>query len=103
MHELPTTRRIWSLVENQETSTVTDRLDTGGLETGRRELFGARGVSWTENEYSLNGFDVTDHYLPGRPLTDTDFDALAAVTVVRSAKPDSYSRSRVNLILTTPP
>ena len=32
MHELPTTRRIWSLVENQETSTVTDRLDTDGLE-----------------------------------------------------------------------
>ena len=102
MHELPTTRRIWSLVENQETSTVTDRLDTGGLETGRRELFGARGVSWTENEYSLNGFDVTDPYLPGRPLTDPDFDALAAVTVVRSAKPASFSGSGVNLILTTP-
>ena len=102
MHELPTTRRIWSLLENQETSTVTDRLDTGGLETGRRELFGARGLSWTENEYSLNGFDVTDPYLPGRPLTDPDFDALADVTVVRSAKPAWSSGSGVNLILTTP-
>lgn len=102
MHELPTTRRIWSLVENQEPSTVTDRLDTGGLETGRRELFGARGVSWTENQYTLNGFDVTDPYLPGRPLTDPDFDALADVTVITSAKPASLSGSGVNLILTTP-
>jgi hypothetical protein len=102
MHELPTTRRIWSLVENQETSTVTDRLDTGGLETGRRELFGARGVSWTENKYSLNGFDVTDPYLPGRPLTDPDFDSLADVTVITSAKPASFSGSGVNLMLTTP-
>jgi hypothetical protein len=102
MHELPTSRRIWSLVENQETSTVTNRLDTGGLETGSRELFGARGISWTENEYSLNGFDVTDPYLPGRPLTDPDFDALADVTVVRSTKPAWSSGSGVNLILTTP-
>src|SRR4030095_519104 len=101
MHKLPTTRRIWSLIENQETSTVTDPLDTGGLQTGRRSLFGARGVSWTENQYSLNGFDVTDPYLPGRPMTDPDFDALADVTVVRSAKPASFSGSGVNLILTT--
>lgn len=102
MRELPTTRRIWSLVENQETSTVTDRLDTGGLETGTPELFSARGVSWTENQYSLNGFDVTDPYLPGLPLTDPDFDALAEVAVVRSAKPAWYSGSGVNLILAAP-
>jgi len=103
MHELPTTRRIWSLLENQETSAVTDRLDTGGLETGRPALFGVRGGSWTENQHSLNGFDVTDPYLPGRPLTDPDFDALADVTVITGAKPASLPGSGVNLILTTPP
>ena len=102
MHNLPTTRRIWSLLENQETSTVTSRLDTGGLETGRRELFGSRGLSWTENEYSLNGLDVTDPYLPGRPLTDPDFGSLADVIVVASAKPALFSGASVNLILTTP-
>ena len=102
MHELPTTRRIWSLLENQETSTVTARLDTGGLETGTREIFGARGISWTENQYSLSGFDVTDPYLPGLPLTDPDFDSLADVTTVRSSKPAWSSGSGVNLILTTP-
>jgi hypothetical protein len=102
MHELPTARRIWSLIENQQTSTVTDPLDTGGLKTGSRSLFSARGVSWTENEYTLNGLDVTDPYLPCRPMTDPDFDSLADVTVVRSAKPASFSGSGVNLILTTP-
>lgn len=101
MHTLPTTRRIWSLVENQATSTVTGKLDTGGLETGTRELFGARGLSWTENQYSLNGFDVTDPYLPGLPLTDPDFDALGEVAVITSAKPTVFSGSGVNLILTT--
>ena len=102
MHELPTTRTIWSLLENQETSTVTERIGTGTLATGRSTLFGARGVSWTENEYSLNGFDVTDPYLPGRPLTDPDFDALAEFTAITAAKPASFSGSGANVILTTP-
>src|SRR5215813_3953690 len=102
MHELPTTRRIWSLLENQDTSTVTARLDTGGLETGTREIFGARGISWTENQYSLRGLDLTDPYLPGLPLTDPDFDLLAEVTTVKSSKPAWSSGSGVNLILTTP-
>src|SRR5215813_8271979 len=102
MHALPTTRRIWSLLENQESSTVTNRLETGGFDTGTRTLFGARGVSWTENGYSLNGFDVTDPYLPGRPLADPDYDALNDVTVTIASKPASFSGSGANLILTTP-
>jgi len=102
MHGLPTTRRIWSLLENQETSTVTAKFDTGGLETGTRELFGARGVLWTENQYNLNGLNVTDPYLPGLPLSDPDFDSVVDVTVVRSAKPAWSAGSGVNLILTTP-
>src|SRR5262249_8651014 len=103
LHALPTTRRIWSLLENQESSTVTERLDTGGLETGARTLFGACGVSWTENEYSLNGYSTNDPYLPGEPLTDPDFGSLANVTVVSAAKSAAYSGSGVNLILSTPP
>ncbi len=102
MHKLPTSRRIWSLLENQATSIVTNRLDTGGLETGTRPLFSSRGLSWTENQYSLNGLDVTDPYLPGLPLTDPDFDALTDVTVIRSEKPATFSGSGVNLELITP-
>lgn len=101
-NELPTARRVWSLLENQETSAVTDRLDIGGLETGRPALFGALGASWTENQYTLDGFDVTDPYIPGRPLTDPDFDALADVTAVTAAKPALFPGSGVNLILSTP-
>src|SRR5439155_1358296 len=33
IQELPSTRRIWSILENQETSTITDRLDIVSLET----------------------------------------------------------------------
>ena len=101
LQQLPTSRRIWSILENQDTSAVTEPLDTGGLKTGRPALFGALGASWTENRYSLNGLDVTDPYLPGRPLADPDYDGLAYLTTVTAAKPASVSGSGVSLDLGT--
>jgi carboxypeptidase family protein len=102
MRELPTTRRIYSFLENQDTSNVTYKIDTAGLETGARTLFGVRGLSWTQNEYSLNGFDVTDPYLPGALPADPDFAALAGVITIAGAKPASFSGTGSNVILTTP-
>jgi Carboxypeptidase regulatory-like domain len=102
MPKLPTPRRVWSLLESQETSTVTDKLDIGGLETGRPALFGALGASWTENQYTLDGFNVTDPYIPGRPLSDPDFGALGDVTVVTAAKPSLFSGPGANVVLSTP-
>src|SRR5215472_13114140 len=87
MRTLPSSRRVWSLLANQEPSAVTDQPDTGVLETGRRTLFGERAISWTENQYRLNGFDLTDPYLPGRPLIDPNFDSLSEVSVITAAKP----------------
>jgi hypothetical protein len=85
--KLPNARNVWSLLESQEPSTVTSRLDVGGRETGIPALFGALGASWTENQYVLNGFDVTDPYIPGRPLVDPDLDAVQEFQVVTGAKP----------------
>lgn len=82
---------------------VTDRQDVGGLETGVPALFGALGASWTENQYHLNGLDVTDPYVPGRPLMDPDLDALDEFQVFSGAKPASLASSGVALVLTTPP
>src|SRR5215475_14659941 len=62
MQALPNTRSIWSLLQSQDPSTVTSHLDVGGLQTGVAALFGALGVSWTENQYRVNGFDITDPY-----------------------------------------
>ena len=101
LRELPTSRRVSSILENQDTSAVTESLDIGGLETGTPARFGALGASWTENQYSLNGFDLTDPYMPGRPLADPDYDALADITTVTAAKPASFSGFGVSVNLTT--
>ena len=65
-------------------------------------LVGALGASWTENQYFLNGFSLTDPYLTGRPLTDPDFNGLADVNVVTAVKPSQFSGSGVSLSLATP-
>jgi hypothetical protein len=99
---LPNARNIWALLESQEPSTVTNRLDVGGLETGTPALFGAMGASWTENQYLLNGFDVTDPYVPGRPLGDPDFDAVSEFQVTSGSKPAWLASSGVALAISTP-
>lgn len=87
VRDLPSTWRVWSVLENQFPWTVTDPMDAAGLETGDLPLFGALGASWTENQYLLNGFDVTDSYIPGRPLLDPPLDALSALHITSSTKP----------------
>jgi hypothetical protein len=101
LESLPTSRNIWSLLQSQDPSTVTNRLDIGGLQTGVPALFGAVGASWTENQYRLNGFDVTDPYIPGIPLIDPGLDDLAEFCVIAAAKPASLQGSGVNLSLSS--
>lgn len=103
LSKLPNARNVWSLLESQEPSTVTNRLDVGGLETGVPALFGALGASWTENQYALNGFDVTDPYISGRPLMDPDLDAVQEFRVVTGAKPGWLTGSGSALAFQTAP
>lgn len=74
---LPSGNTIWSLIENQDLSATTNRIDVGGLWSGTPGLFSARGgCSWTQNAYHLNGMDVTDPYWTGTPLFYPDIFSL---------------------------
>jgi len=99
---LPSTRTVWSLLENQEQSTITDVLDIGGLKVGRPALTGAHGASWTEVEYFLDGLNVTDPYIPGRPLLYPAFDDISTFEVITASKPASLSSSGVTLEIGAP-
>lgn len=100
--KLPNSRNVWTLLESQEPSNVTDRLDVAGLRTGEPARFGALGASWTENQYELNGFNVTDPYQPGRPLVDPDLDAVSELHTVSGAKPAFSAGAGVTLAFSTP-
>ena len=100
--ELPSGRNVWSLLQGQEPSTVTNRFDVGGTEAAIPALFSAFGASWTENQYRFNGLDVTDPYTPGLPLVSPDFDALSEFQAVTASKPATANGSGESISLASP-
>jgi len=77
IRDMPSAHNVWSLIENQDLSATTNRIDVGGLWNSEPALFSARGGgSWTQSVYRLNGLDVTDPYWTGQPLVFPDFFAL---------------------------
>ncbi len=77
----PDARDLWSLLENQDTSCVVNRIDVGGFYGGTFTLFSAHGSSWTQNHFYLNGLNVSDPYDGGTPLFYPDFDSISEVRV----------------------
>jgi hypothetical protein len=90
IQESPSAHNIWSLVENQDLSATTNRIDVGGLWGAIPGLFSSRGgCSWTQNIYLLNGLDVTDPYQTGRPLFYPDLHSLRFTRLVNAGHPPS--------------
>ncbi len=88
IHSSPSAHNVWSLIENQDLSATTNRIDVGGLWGDQPALFGARGnSSWTQNVYMLNGMDVTDPYWSGMPLFYPDFFSLQYSQLTNAGHP----------------
>jgi hypothetical protein len=76
LDSLPSARNIWALLQNQDVSSVTDHLDAGGLQSGVPALVGAHGGTWTQNGYRWDGLNITNPFVPGKPLSYPDYDSL---------------------------
>lgn len=88
IHRYPSAHNVWSLVENQDLSATTNRIDVGGLWSAIPALFSSRGsVSWTQTEYYLNGMDVGDPYSTGKPLFYPDFYSLQYTQMTNAGHP----------------
>ncbi len=88
IEHLPSGNNVWSLVENQDLSATSNRIDVGGMWGSIPALFSSRGgCSWTQNIYLLNGLDVTDPYWGGSPLFSPDFYSLYSTQLVTAGHP----------------
>jgi len=88
IHGYPSAHNIWSLIENQDFSATTNRIDVGGLWSSIPASFSSRGgCSWTQNTYLLNGFDISDPYWTGRPLLYPDFFSLRYSQFINAGHP----------------
>jgi hypothetical protein len=81
LRDLPSGRDVFSLLETAEPLAIADRIDTGGLFTGEAGRLSARGASWTQATFTLDGIDVTDPLAGGRPLFLPWDEALASADV----------------------
>src|SRR5262245_28008826 len=84
---LPPGGNAWSLLETAEPAAILDRIDGAGLHLGEPGRFSARGASWTQNGFSLDGVDITDPVRGGLPLVDPDLVALGRIDVVSGLAP----------------
>ncbi len=79
MDNLPGARNVWALLQNQEISCVTEHIDEGGLLTGAFQLVGVHGG--TQNSYRWDGVNVTNPFVPGKPLFYPDYSAIQEFSV----------------------
>lgn len=79
LRDLPGSRDVFSLLETSEPLTMADRWDGGGLYTGEAGRLSARGASWTQTVFQLDGLDISDPLAGGRPLVLPWHEALGAM------------------------
>jgi hypothetical protein len=91
IRSMPSADNIWSLVENQDFSATTNRIDVGGVWASLPALWSSRGgVSWTQSSYLLNGLDAGDPYATGTPLYYPDLESVRVVTHSNGRHPAAY-------------
>ncbi len=73
LESIPTARDPWSIV-SQTPSVVVDRINVGGNESGQQAVFRAPGVSDDENDFMVDGVQITDMAAIGSSPTYYDFD-----------------------------
>jgi hypothetical protein len=101
VHSLPSAGNLWSVIENQDLSATTSRIDVGGIWADRPALWSSRGsVSWTQSRYLINGMDVTDPFYGGMPLFHPDLDSLDFIHHSNGRHPVEYISpgGHINLI-----
>jgi hypothetical protein len=100
LQDLPTGRSLWSVLELTP-SLVTDGIDVGGSESGQQPMFSAAGTSATQNQYYLNGVNVTDPMALGASASYYGYDAFEEVQVSTAAHEADVSSPGVvlNIVL----
>ncbi len=101
LEEVPSARDVWSLLEHQAPGVTTNRLDVGGSETGLQAVFSARGTSWGQNSYYLNGVNVTCPAALGASGYYYDYDSFEEIQVEVGSHPASVNAPGVYLNMVT--
>ena len=87
LDNLPGSRTIWSLLDTAHPFLISDRIENGGLWSAEPALIGGYGSSWTQTEFRIGGFDVSEPQMLGTPTFYPDLGVLQAVEVDAALMP----------------
>ncbi len=80
--DLASAHDVWALVETVAPFVIVDRMDNGGLATGRSGLLGSRGSSWTTTRLTFAGAQIIEPNRHGLMPFVADLSTIAAVSVM---------------------
>jgi hypothetical protein len=98
---LPHGRTTGSIFENWLTPVVFLPVETGGLSRVDSPRFSCRGISWVEQNWRLNGVDITDPFHSGFPLFEPAWDSIKGIQL-RSFQENDPHRLGVDWTVDSP-
>ncbi|HVS16443.1 MAG TPA: TonB-dependent receptor [Thermoanaerobaculia bacterium] len=100
LEKIPTARDPWAIL-NQTPGVLVDRINVGGNESGQQSAFRAQGVASDENDFMVDGVQITDMRAIGASSSYYDFDQFAEMQFTTGGTDVTKSTSGVSVNLVT--
>ncbi len=100
LEKIPTARDPWSLL-TQTPAVLTDRINVGGNESGQQTVFRAPSVRDDENDFKVDGVQITDMAAIGSSPTYYDFDQFSEMQYVTGGSEITKAAAGVSVNLVT--
>ena len=100
LEKIPTARDPWSLL-NQAAGVMVDRINVGGNESGQQSTFRGQGNSDDENDFLVDGVQITDMSAIGSSPTYYDFDQFQEMQLATGGTDVTKNTAGVSVNLVT--
>ncbi len=98
---LPNGRTTGSILENWLNNVVFFQVESGGLSRVDPARFSSNGISWIEQNFQVNGIDVTDPFRSGYPLFEPAWESINSMEL-RSDQENDPHKTGINWSLRLP-
>ena len=100
LETIPTARDPWSVL-NQAPGVLVDRINVGGNESGQQSVFTAPGVHFDENDFVMDGVQITHMVGLGATSTYFDFDQFTQLDISTGGTDITKATAGVSINMTT--
>jgi len=100
LEKIPTARDPWAIL-NQASGVMVDRINVGGNESGQQSVFRGQGVNDDENDFLVDGVQITDMDAIGASPTYYDFDQFQEVQLSTGGTDVTKNTAGVSVNLVT--